>query len=106
MLTDPTPQPVPATASHVVTKMSIIKDTTNSLYNLLIPAAGVLLHLYCFPYKKKLHKQEKRTVATMLRFSIPIQYIQAVQFVPDNMYENQNLREMSNRLTWVRFPTL
>jgi hypothetical protein len=52
MLTDPIPQMVPATASHLVTKVSIIKETTNSLYNLLIPAAGVQLHLYCFPYKK------------------------------------------------------
>jgi hypothetical protein len=35
----------------------------------------------------------------MLGFSIPIQYIKAVQFVPDNMYERQNLWEMSNGLT-------
>ena len=51
IVTDPIPQPVPATAPHQVTNVSIIKDTTNLLYNLLIPAAGLQLHLYRFPYK-------------------------------------------------------
>jgi hypothetical protein len=111
MLTDRIPQPVPAAASHLVTKVSLIKipQTYRTIF--------VFLLLWCSyistaSFTKKLYKPEKRTVATMLRFSIPIQYIQVVQFVPNNMNKSQNLRELSNRLTCsnmgvvVLFPTL
>jgi len=85
MLTDPIPQPVPATTSHL---------TVQSTYSCCWGAVTSLL----FPLQKY-YTSKKDKVATMLRFSIPIQYIQAVQFVPNNMHKSQNLRELSNRLT-------
>jgi hypothetical protein len=71
------------------------KLTVHSTYSCCWGAATSLLFTL-----QKLYKQQKRTVATMLRFSIPIQYIQAAQFIPNNVYKSQNLRELSNRLTF------